>query len=127
VTLDPIPAPIRRFVLKHIHSIAEMEALVMMVKEPSTAWNEQLASARLYIPPAEAGRVLNRLVAHGLAEKRGQAYHQACRSPQDAATVEALVALYAAQLIPITNLIHSRHSSRIQEFAEAFQLRKEDN
>jgi hypothetical protein len=41
--------------------------------------------------------------------------------------VQRLVQLYDTHLIAITNLIHSKPSaSRIQQFADAFQLRKKD-
>jgi hypothetical protein len=35
-----------------------------------------------------------------------------------------VAALYAANLIPVTNLIHAK-PSRIREFADAFKLRKD--
>ena len=44
-----------------------------------------------------------------------------------AATVQRLVHLYDTHLIAITNLIHSKPSaSRVQQFADAFKLRKKD-
>lgn len=125
MTIDSIPAPIRRFVLKHIHSIADIEALVMMFNDRAT-WSPERAATRLYVSQAEAAGVLNRLCATGLAEKRPDGYRYACQSPDTAAQAEALVALYAVQLIPVTNLIHARRAGRIGEFADAFQLRRKD-
>ena len=38
--------------------------------------------------------------------------------------LDRLAEIYARHLVPVTNLIHSKPKSRIQEFADAFQLRK---
>ena len=41
------------------------------------------------------------------------------------AMVERVAVLYRQCLIPITNLIHSKAKSRMQEFADAFKIRKD--
>ena len=33
--------------------------------------------------------------------------------------------LYSRYLVPVTNLIHTKKTSRIQEFADAFRIRKD--
>ncbi len=126
MTTDSIPAALRDFILKHIQSIAEMEALAMMVNDRDSPWSAERAAARLYIPRPEAAAVLERLRAAGLAEKSRAGYRFACASASRAAQAEALVALYAVQLIPVTHLIHSRRASRIQQFADAFQIRRDE-
>ena len=39
--------------------------------------------------------------------------------------LERLAEIYAKHLVPVTNLIHSKPKPRIQEFADAFRLRKD--
>ncbi len=123
---ESIPADIRQFVLRYIDSIAEMEALVMLSKSSDDWWDAQQVATRLYIPVEEADRVLNRLSAHGIAKQAESRYRYARLHEDDAATVERLTEMYGRQLIPITNLIHSKRGSRIQEFAEAFRLRSKE-
>lgn len=124
---DALPEDIRQFVLDNIDSIAEMEALVMLWRDPAVAWSIEQVVARLYIAPADAERTLERLAARGVA-LRGAGGHRAAALPEPtAATVQRLVHLYDTHLIAITNLIHSKPSaSRVQQFADAFKLRKKD-
>lgn len=123
---ESIPADIRQFVLRHIDSIAEMEALVMLSTSPQAWWDAQQVATRLYISVAEAERVLGRLAAQNLFKQAEGRYRFARLHEDDAATVERLTEMYAKQLISITNLIHGKRSSRIQEFAEAFRLRSKE-
>lgn len=123
---EAIPADIRQFVLRYIDSIAEMEALVMLSKSPDAWWDAGQVAMRLYIPPDEASRVLGVLCLRGIAKQGEGKVRYARLHEDDAATVERLTAMYATQLIPITNLIHSKRGSRIQQFADAFRLRTKD-
>ncbi|MCW7542106.1 hypothetical protein OOT46_30380 [Aquabacterium sp. A7-Y] len=124
MTQDLIPAPIRKFALDHVDSIAHMEALLILWRDPSAVWAVEQVAQRLYIPGGEAAGVLLRLEQLGLAQQHGGAYRYAPASAAMAAHVDALAALYSTHLIPVTNLIHSRRDSRVQEFADAFKLRK---
>jgi hypothetical protein len=73
--------------------------------------------------------VLERLVADSLLTTPPDLpgcyrYHPA--SGELADIVDRVAALYAQYLIPVTNLIHAKPHSRVQEFADAFRLRKGD-
>jgi len=39
--------------------------------------------------------------------------------------VNRVAEIYSEQLVPVTNLIHSKPKSRVQEFADAFKFRKD--
>ena len=39
--------------------------------------------------------------------------------------IDSLAEFYGKHLVPITNLIHSKPKNRVQEFADAFRLRKD--
>jgi hypothetical protein len=41
--------------------------------------------------------------------------------------VGEVVEAYSKYLIPVTNLIHSKPQTRVQQFAEAFKLRKQED
>jgi hypothetical protein len=124
---DALPEELRQFVLDNIDSIAEMEALVMLWRDPAVAWSIEQVVTRLYISPADAERTLERLAARGLALRGAGGYRAAAQPEAKAASVQRLVQLYDTHLIAITNLIHSKPSaSRIQQFADAFKLRKKD-
>ena len=123
---DPIPADIQDFVLRHIDSIAHMEALLMLRRDEAQAWAPEAVAARLYIAPADAAAVLERLAALGLLRKEVEGFRYGCAAPEAHEMVDRLASLYASHLIPITNLIHAKRENRIQQFADAFKLRKGD-
>lgn len=121
---DSIPDDVRNFILGHIESIAQLEALLLLRREPAGTWDPVSVGRRLYISTEAAASVLTRLQANGLIETNSEAYRFQPQTPELESLVEGVAEVYSRQLIPVTNLIHSR-PARIQEFANAFKLRKE--
>lgn len=121
---DSIPDGVREFVFRYIDSIVELEALLLLRRESGLAWAPAAVAERLYISQDAASVVLGRLHARGLVAFDGAMYRYECTPSDFSAQVEAVAEVYARQLIPMTNLIHSK-PSRIREFAEAFRLRKD--
>jgi hypothetical protein len=119
-----IPDDLREFILQYIDSISQLEALLILRNDPSVAWRAQDLSKRIYVSPQRTTELLGRLLADGFAATDDGAYRFSCRSEDLRDKVERVAALYAANLIPVTNLIHAK-PSRIREFADAFKLRKD--
>lgn len=121
---DSIPEDVRNFILSHIDSIAQLEALLLLRREPEGAWDAASVGRRLYIANEAAGDLLTRLRSGGFLETNSEIYRFQCRTPELERFVERVADVYSRQLIPVTHLIHAR-PSRIREFANAFKLRKE--
>ena len=124
MTDDLISADVRDFILKHIDSVAQLEALLLIRKERDKAWSAADAAGRLYISEAAAGEIFAWLVAIGLCSVDGGIYRYAPGPELQAKTLDALSATYARYLIPVTGLIHEK-PSQIQKFADAFRFRKD--
>ena len=121
-----IAPDVRRFVLTSIASVPHMEALILLRSTSPACWNARDLARRLYVAPAVATAVMADLAAAGLLQQSGDAgyYYQ----PPDAALaaiVDKLAGLYATQLVAITVLIHSKLDRKAQQFADAFNLRKD--
>jgi hypothetical protein len=121
---DLIPEDVREFVIKHIDSIAHLEALLLLRGNPHEYWTADTSARRLYISERETTNVLSRLCALGFLTVEDQVFKYACNDPELEKMVARLEELYARHLIPVTNLIHTK-PSRIREFADAFKLRKD--
>jgi hypothetical protein len=124
-----IPDDVRAFLLQHIDSIAQLEALLLLRADPTCTWSAETLAKRLYITIQEATVVLERLAADDFfttpPDSAGSyQYHPASGELVDMA--DRIASLYAQYLIPITYIIHSKPRTRVQEFAEAFKLRKGD-
>lgn len=120
-----IPDDIREFIFQRINSIAELEALLLLWRDPGQDWDVASLAQRLYITEDDVRRVLRQLKAQNLVEERDGYYRYWRSSEALGMIVDQLAQLYVTRLIPITSLVHSKSSSRIQEFADAFVLRKD--
>jgi hypothetical protein len=124
-----IPEDVRRFLLRRIDSIAHLEALLLLRDNADTEWSVAGVAARLYLEPEEVVSLLSRLCDDGLAvstEGTDPQYRYRPSSAEFSAIVDRVAQEYAKHLVPITKLIHEKPRLRVQEFADAFKLRKKD-
>ncbi len=124
-----IPDEVARFVSAYIDSVAEIEALFLLRNAAPQSWNVTNLSRRLYIDERQTSEILRRLTAKGLLSEDGAAeaaYSYAPVSLELRETIDRLATVYASRLVPVTNLIHAKAKNRVQEFADAFRVRKED-
>ena len=119
-----IPDDVRQFILQRIGSIAELEALLLARREPEPAWTASRVAERLYIEEAAAREILERLTTEGLLTASAENYRCMTESAGQCELIDKVAELYARNLIPVTNLVHTKPSA-IQAFANAFRLRKD--
>jgi hypothetical protein len=121
---EPIPADVQDFILRHIDSVAQLEALLLLRGNPAVRWDARSAAKRLYASESETADVLSRLHQSGLLSVTDDVYSYECATPELRASVDRLASVYARHLIPVTNMIHAK-PRRIRQFADAFKFRKE--
>jgi hypothetical protein len=128
MSIGKIPEDVRRFIQTNIDSIAQLEALLLAHEQPETEWTITGMSARLYISPESTAVVLLRLCHDRLMAPAGTDQTRFKYKPDSeelSRLVDRLAETYAKQLVPVTRLVHSKQRSRLQEFPEAFDFRKE--
>ncbi|MDP2376624.1 hypothetical protein [Reyranella sp.] len=118
-----IPRNIRKFIARHLDSVGQLEALLLLRSAPGEAWEATRVAGRLYVDEREATEMLERLCHDGLLVCTEGTYRYSCRTEELQRTVDEVAHLYARQLIPITNMIHAK-SRRIRQFSDAFRFRK---
>jgi hypothetical protein len=126
---DPVPDEIKQFILRHIDSIGQLEALLLLRGKPDEAWNVGAVARRLYIHEQEAAPILSRLTKRGFLvadASEPTAYKYQPESVELRQMIDRLADIYSKHLVPVTNLIHNKPRTRIQEFADAFKLGKEE-
>ncbi len=123
-----IPDDIARFIVEKIESVAELEALLLIRSDSKASWSVAALSGRLYIDENQTFELLRHLCAQQLVVSRGEPpvyqYQPISRELQE--MVDRLAEAYSKQLVPVTNLIHSKPKTRVQKFADAFKFRKDD-
>jgi hypothetical protein len=120
---DPLPAELREFLVRHIDSIAQLEALLLLRAAPDEVWDVPRIARRLYVGEQEASETLAHLAAHGLLARgpSGYRFYPLTQELLDMASI--LAEHYRRHLIPLTNLIHAK-PRRIRQFADAFKLKR---
>ncbi|HEU4771280.1 MAG TPA: hypothetical protein VFS68_03895 [Candidatus Udaeobacter sp.] len=122
-----IPDDVAHFVLEKIDSVAQLEALLLLRRDPEKEWSAAALAARLYISEEQTKELLEGLRAQGFvaAQSNSSVYRYQPVTTELHQMLDRLAEIYAKQLVPVTNLIHSKPRPRIQEFADAFRLRKD--
>ncbi len=123
---DLIPDDVRQFIVDKIDSIAELEGLLLLSRNPETEWSSEALAQRLYAGRQQTEEVLAHLYSLGfLAINESEtAYRYQPGSPKLAEMVDRVAEIYSKYLVPVTNLIHSKPQTKVQQFADAFKLRK---
>lgn len=126
---DFLPYDVYQFVLKHIDSVAHLEGLLLLRSDPNTVWSVEALAKRLYISDRQTSELLLRLHGDGFVIRTSNKPPLYQYRPQPFALREMMdrvAETYSRYLVPVTNLIHSKATSRVQEFADAFKLTKEE-
>lgn len=122
-----IPAHVLRFLEGNIDTVAQLETLLMMSEEPDRSWLIGDVASRNYITEQRASDTLNALQRRGLVSsvESPPCFRYDPASDEVRAVVADLARCYQKNLSRITELIHAKPSVSIQEFARAFDLKKD--
>jgi hypothetical protein len=123
-----IPDDIAQFILEKIDSVAQLEALLLLRSRPEDKWSVQALACRLYIDETQTAGLLTYLCAEGFAVAvagEPAVYQYQPSSSELRRNVDRVAEIYSRHLVPVTNLIHSKPKTRVQEFADAFKFRKD--
>ena len=118
-----VPDDIRDFILKHIVSVAQIEALLLIWASPEERWGLRQVAARIYASDAETARALGGLCAAGVLVCTDGIF-SLNRSTENAEMIRKLQEVYARHLIPVTDIIHGKSRSPASS-AGAFRLPKD--
>jgi hypothetical protein len=117
-----VPEDVREFILKHIASVAQIEALLLISSSPDERWGLPQIAARIYTRETETARALGELCADGLLVCTDGIFGLNT-SAENVEMIRRLQEVYTRCLIPVTDVIHSK--SRNTPTAEMFRLRKD--
>jgi hypothetical protein len=124
-----IPRDVRSFIADHVHSITQLELLLLLHGEPEQPWSAAEASRALRAPERLLGGQLADFYAAGVLTASPSdvpEYSFSTTSPH-ARTVDALAACVRQRKRAVHDLILRGPSSDVQVFSDAFRLRREDD
>jgi hypothetical protein len=121
---DVIPPDVREFIIRHIDSVSQLEALLILHAHPTENWEVGRIASRVYTSDRDVGALLERFAAEGFLTHEGNLYRYGVIDPAIDRTINELARCYASHLIPVTNMIHAKPRS-MRSFSDAFKLRKD--
>lgn len=125
---DAIPDDIRRFVLTCIPSVPYLEAMLLMREEPKKSWDSARLARRLYINKDAAAELLTKLCEAGVLTANDSQAHSYLYHPGSSdlqSLIDRTAVIYSKHLRDVTDLIHSQADIKVQQFADAFKIRKD--
>jgi hypothetical protein len=119
-----ISEPVRWFIARHVHSAAQLEALLLLRAVPNREWSIHDVARAQVSTPDMAERMLEDLFARGLAE-RGTAGRFRYAPPDEfVSVIDDLAEAYATRRVAVVGLIFSNPSSAVTGLADAFRIRR---
>ena len=115
----------RRLITEHIHSVEQLDVLLLLRAAPDKDWSAAEVARALVSQPDTAETRLADLAARKLLQHSGDGY----RYSADAKTAKAVTELaeaYATRRTTVIGMIFSKPSDAVTSFSDAFRLRRRD-
>jgi hypothetical protein len=112
------------FIVTRFASVPHLEAMLLLRASPAADATVAEIAKELYLPEPAALKIAESLAAAGLLVREHDRYRYAPPGPL-AQMMDEVDAEYAANLIAVTQLIHSGERRNAQNFADAFKIRKD--
>jgi DNA-binding MarR family transcriptional regulator len=122
-----IPPGVRQFLLAHIDSVPALETLLIMRSDGRPDWTAEEIATRTYLDTSQALGVLATLVRAGLVSHQSSEgkYRLSLKDEAQRALLDEVANAYKTHLIQMATLIHGKPPSAVNEFARAFELKKD--
>jgi len=120
---NPRRLEVDRFILDEIDSVPHIEALLILWNSRPKQWPVEELAALLYLSPEQTIRILDDLQQRAIV-LRGDAYTYNPDYARDH-LMHDVDRTWRSELVRVSNMIHSKASPAVREFARAFRFRKD--
>lgn len=118
-----MPEPVRDIIRRFVHSVSDLEALLLLSSEPERDWRPVDLCHALYITGAAAEAQLERLTANGILLSGGGDVYRYAPEESVAEAVAQLAVVYEQWRVRIIEYIYSSPSDSVRSFAHAFRFK----
>lgn len=121
-----ISARVIEFLAESIDSVPQLEALLLLWREPNKCWGVEELGVRLYVSAEDADGILRALCTRRLITSEGQPpmYRYSTEWDPSGTLMSEVYEAHRHNLVRMTTFIHSRASSAVRAFARAFEMKK---
>jgi predicted ArsR family transcriptional regulator len=117
-----------RFILNQIDSVPQMEALLLLWENRPKQWSENEIAARLYVGVDTVRNIMQELLRRRLVAASTESpkrFWYETRPGDGDSLIEAVAATYRRDLVRVSTFIHTKASSAVRDFADAFKFKKD--
>jgi predicted ArsR family transcriptional regulator len=120
-------AEVIQFILDQVESVPHLEALLLLRSTRPRKWTVEELSKRLYITREAVRILLDDLIRRRLllVDSADSTYYYAAPEEQDR-LIGSVDETYRRQLVRVSQLIHSKPSAAVRDFARAFRFTKDE-
>jgi predicted ArsR family transcriptional regulator len=120
-------AAVIQFILDEIESVPHLEALLLIRNSRPREWTVADLSKRLYISREGVRILLDDLIRRKLllVDSAHSTYYYAISDERDQ-LIGLVDETYRRQVVRVSQLIHSKPSAAVRDFARAFRFTKEE-
>jgi hypothetical protein len=126
--VDDFPIDVRQFIDQNIESLAQLEALLLLRKDPQRSWDVAEMAQALYVPVEMAQALLAEFARRQLVKTMPPSDAHYTYNIIDAKLddlIGRVATEYQERRVGVISLIYSKPLNKVQTFADAFRLRKE--
>lgn len=120
---------LEEFVSQQIESLAQLETLLLMRQDPARRWDCAELSRALYITTDMCAGLVGELVQRGFVVKVADGEDQfqyRPANPRFDQLLGELAVIYQQRRVAVITQIYSKPQKKVQTFADAFRLRREE-
>jgi hypothetical protein len=123
VSADVLSPVVRELIAAAIDSVAQLEILLLMKRDPSRPWTPESLAAELRMGAPGIREQLDAMRLRGLVAATDGSYVYNAAGERAAAANE-LAAVYASYPVAVITAIYSKPAPDLKNFADAFRLRR---
>jgi len=122
-----IPEDLKIFISKYIHSVEQLEILLLLSASPTTMWPVAHVHQQIQSSEASVATQLELMQEQGfLSAKKmpGLVYEYLPKTAELSKGTVALAALYKEQRIKVIELIFRKPEDKLRQFSDAFKIKR---
>jgi hypothetical protein len=121
---NPFRPDVDRFILEQIDSVPHLEALLLLWNTRPRRWTNDELARYLYIPSDRTRQIMRELQQRDLVVCESDACLYNASETRDP-LMAAVDHTWRRELVRLSNMIHSKASPAVREFARAFRFKKD--
>ncbi len=121
---NPLRLDVDRFILDEIDSVPHLEALLLLWNTRPRHWANDELARYLYIPTDRTRQIIRDLHQRDLVLCESDSCSYNAGEDRDRLMTE-VDRTWRRELVRISNMIHSKASPAVRDFARAFRLKKD--